>query len=140
MFSQCSHGDVLVGSTRRRCGAAWRRLVGSMLYRLGMTEAEVITEIGERLAAAVPAGSQVVLFGSRARGEAGAGSDYDLLVIEPSVENAAVESTRLRDELDDLRTPIDVVVVAEDVARRRAVVRGTVVDRALREGRVLVAA
>jgi predicted nucleotidyltransferase len=111
-----------------------------MLYRLGMTEAEVITEIGERLAAAVPAGSQVVLFGSRARGEAGTGSDYDLLVIEPSVENAAVESTRLRDELDDLRTPIDVVVVAEDVARRRAVVRGTVVDRALREGRVLVAA
>jgi predicted nucleotidyltransferase len=111
-----------------------------MLYRLGMTEAEVITEIGERLAAAVPAGSQVVLFGSRARGEGGAGSDYDLLVIEPSVENTAVESTRLRDELDDLRTPIDVVVVAEDVARRRAVVRGTVVDRALREGRVLVAA
>jgi hypothetical protein len=31
-----------------------------MLYRLGMTEAEVITEIGERLAAVVPAGSQVV--------------------------------------------------------------------------------
>ena len=114
-------------------------MVGSTLYRLGMTEAEVITEIGERLAVAVPAGSQVVLFGSRARGEAAAGSDYDLLVIESSVENAAVESTRLRDELDDLRTPIDVVVVAEDVARRRAVVRGTVVDRALREGRVLVA-
>jgi len=34
-------------------------------------------------------------------------------------------------------TPIDVIVVSEDVARRRAVVRGTVVERALREGRVL---
>jgi hypothetical protein len=31
-------------------------------------------------------------------------------------------ATRLRDELDDLRAPIDVVVVSEDVARRRAVV------------------
>ena len=102
-----------------------------------MTETEVIAEIGRRLAAAAPAGSQVVLFGSRARGGAGAGSDYDVLVIEPAVENFAAESTRLRQELDDLRRPIDVVVVAEDVARRRAMVRGTVVDRALREGRVL---
>jgi uncharacterized protein len=102
-----------------------------------MTEAEVITEIGRRLADAVPDGSRVVLFGSRARGGADATSDYDVLVIEPAVENPAVESARLRGELDELRTPIDVVVVAEDVARRRAVVRGTVVDRALREGRVL---
>jgi uncharacterized protein len=111
-----------------------------MVYLLGMTETEVITEIGKRLAAAAPVGSRVVLFGSRARGEAGAQSDYDVLVIEPSVVDLAVESTRLRDELDDLQAPIDVVVVSEDVARRRAVVRGTVVDRALREGRVLVGA
>jgi predicted nucleotidyltransferase len=111
-----------------------------MVYLHGMTETEVITEIGKRLAAAVPVGSRVVLFGSRARGEASVGSDYDVLVIEPAVANSAVESTRLRDELDDLRTPIDVVVVSEAVARRRAAVRGTVVDRALREGRVLVGA
>jgi predicted nucleotidyltransferase len=103
-----------------------------------MTESEVISEIGKRLRVVVPAGSRVILFGSRARGDAGAGSDYDVLVIELVVEDTAVESTRLRDELDDLRTPIDVVVVSEDVARRRAVVRGTVVERALREGRVLV--
>ena len=64
-------------------------------------------------------------------------SDYDVLVIEPAVANTAIESARLREQLDDLRTPIDVIVVAEDVARRRAAVRGTVVERALREGRVL---
>jgi predicted nucleotidyltransferase len=102
-----------------------------------VTEGELITEIGRRLAAAAPAGSRVVLFGSRARDAADASSDYDVLVIEPTVENSAAESTRLREELDDLRAPIDVLVVAEDVARRRAIVRGTVVDRALREGRVL---
>lgn len=102
-----------------------------------MTETEVITEIGRRLATSAPAGSQVVLFGSRARGGAGSASDYDVLVIEPAVANSAAESARLREQLDDLRAPIDVIVVAEDVARRRAVVRGTVVERALREGRVL---
>ncbi|MHB1835399.1 MAG: nucleotidyltransferase domain-containing protein [Solirubrobacteraceae bacterium] len=108
-----------------------------MLYRLGMTENEIIAELGRRIAASAPAGSQVVLFGSRARGAAGEESDYDVLVIEPTVANVAEESVRLREELDDLCAPIDVIVVGEDVARRRAAVRGTVVERALREGRVL---
>lgn len=134
MFSKCSQkigrGDYWMRSRARSQSGACSTVPG-------MTETEVIAEIGRRLAAAAPAGSQVVLFGSRARGGAGAGSDYDVLVIEPVVDNFAAESTRLRQELDDLRTPIDVVVVAEDVARRRAMVRGTVVDRALREGRVL---
>lgn len=103
----------------------------------GMTEAEIISEIGRRLSASAPVGSQVVLFGSRARGAARSTSDYDVLIIEPAVANCAAESVRLRDQLDDLRAPIDVIVVSEDVARRRAVVRGTVVERALREGRVL---
>lgn len=102
-----------------------------------MTERDVTAEIGRRLAAAAPAGSQVVLFGSRARGEAWARSDYDVLVIEPTVENSAQESTRLRRELDGLGAPVDVLVVGQEIARRRALVRGTVVDRALREGRVL---
>jgi predicted nucleotidyltransferase len=134
--------DVLKVFSRTTRAGAGRWLaelcwVGWVLYGLAMTETELISEIGRRLAAAAPAGSRVVLFGSRARGEAHSRSDYDMLVIEPAVENVAVESTRLRGELDDLRSPIDVVVVAEDVARRRSVVRGTVVDRALREGRVL---
>ena len=138
MFSKCSHG---LGSwAPADSGPPGWHLVVCMLYRLGMTEAEVIGEIGRRLVAAAPVGSQVVLFGSRARGGPDVGSDYDVLVIEPAVENVAMESTRLRDELDDLRAPIDVIVVSEDVARRRAVVRGTVVDRALREGRVLAQA
>jgi len=102
-----------------------------------VTETEVIAEIARRLAAAAPAGSRVLLFGSRARGEARSGSDYDVLVIEPAVEDAAAESTRLRRELGGLGAPIDVLVLDGDVARRRAVVRGTVVERALREGRVL---
>ena len=50
---------------------------------------------------------------------------------------AALEAVRLRRELEDVLAPIDVVVVDRDLARRRAAVRGTLVERALREGRVL---
>ena len=70
-------------------------------------------------------------------GEADDGSDFDVLVIEPEVEDSAGEAVRLRRELRDLLAPIDVVVVDREIARRRAAVRGTMVERALREGRVL---
>lgn len=132
MFSKCSQACAFSISARKRSGR-WSTV-------LRVTETEVIAEIGRRLSMSAPAGSQVVLFGSRARGAASSGSDYDVLVIEPAVANSAIESARLREELDDLRAPIDVIVVAEDVARRRAVVRGTVVERAFREGRVLAQA
>ena len=106
-------------------------------YDHHVTSAEIIQEIGVRLARVAPRDSRVVLFGSHARGEADEGSDYDILVIEPEVADAARESVRLRTELGDLLVPIDVVVIDRERARRRASVRGTMVERALREGRVL---
>jgi predicted nucleotidyltransferase len=80
----------------------------------------------------------VILFGSRARDDAGAQSDLDILVIEPEVESTTKESVRLYRTLLDLNVPVDVLVVDEDKARRRAKVEGTVIERALREGRDLV--
>ena len=62
---------------------------------------------------------------------------YDILAIEPAVTNTATESVRLRRTLRELHVPIDVIVVDEDLARRRSRVRGTMIERALREGRVL---
>jgi len=105
-----------------------------------MTQSEVIDAIGLRLDEATPDGSRIILFGSRARDEGDAASDYDVLVIEPAVENSAAESVRLRSVLDGLGAPIDVLVYGADVARSRAAVRGTVVERALREGRELTRA
>jgi predicted nucleotidyltransferase len=81
-----------------------------------------------------------VLFGSRARLEEGAGSDVDVLVIEPSVSDPIRESVRLRRLLRGLGVPIDVLVVSQAEATRRSAVRGTVIERALREGRVLLEA
>jgi predicted nucleotidyltransferase len=98
----------------------------------------LIEEIGRRLAEAAPARSRVILFGSRARGGGHERSDVDVLVIEPSVEDPVGESVRLRHTLRGLGVPIDVLVFGAEDARRRSAVRGTVVERALREGRVLV--
>lgn len=102
-----------------------------------MTTSEVIEQIGARLASAAPPRSRIVLFGSHARGTAAEDSDYDVLVIEPTVESALSESARLRRELRGLGVPIDIVVMDEAKARRRAAVPGTMVEHALREGRLL---
>jgi predicted nucleotidyltransferase len=103
-----------------------------------VSEDTLIDEIGRRLGDATSAGTRVVLFRSCARGDNGACSDVDVLVIEPTVEDPIQESVRLRRGLRGLGVPIDVVVVAQLDADRRSVVRGTVVERALREGRTLV--
>jgi predicted nucleotidyltransferase len=102
-----------------------------------MTSTEVIEQIGVLLGKAVPPNSRVVLFGSHARGTATVDSDYDVLVIEPTVDSPIQESVRLRAELDDLEVPIDVVVMDQAKADQRAGERGTMVGRALREGRLL---
>lgn len=102
-----------------------------------MAAADVIEEIGRRLARVAPPRSRIVLFGSHARGHPHQWSDVDVLVIEPAVADRMQESVRLRRELNGLGVPVDVVVFAADEAARRATVRGTIVERALREGRVL---
>jgi predicted nucleotidyltransferase len=95
-----------------------------------------IREVGRRLAAEVP-DARVVLFGSHARGSATPRSDIDVLVIEPEVENTALESVRLMRAVRDLRLPAEVVVVSEREAAAWRDVRGSLVHTALAEGRVL---
>ncbi len=97
----------------------------------------LIAEAGRRLAAAAP-GARVILFGSRARGEATPHSDVDFLVIEPRVDNEAEESVRLRRELRGLRLPVDVIVVSRRYAEQWRDVRGGLVHAALSEGRTLI--
>jgi hypothetical protein len=55
-------------------------------------------------------------------------------VIEPQVENTIKEATRFYRSLLDLNVAVDILVMAEDTARGRAKVKGTVIERALREG------
>lgn len=103
-----------------------------------MIDEATIVEAGRRISAIAP-DARVILFGSYARGtEVDPLSDVDLLVIEPQVENRVEEAVRLRRALKGMNIPADIVVVDERLAQRRAAVAGTMVERALREGRVLV--
>jgi predicted nucleotidyltransferase len=97
----------------------------------------MIERAGRALIDAAPAPAKVILFGSHARGEANDGSDFDFLVIEETVLDRLAEAVRLREALGDFNAPVDVIVMEAALAERRAKVRGTMVHRALREGRVL---
>jgi predicted nucleotidyltransferase len=96
----------------------------------------LIAEAVRRLTLAAP-GSQVILFGSHARGEPNSQGDVDFLVIEPEVANEAEESVRLHRTLRDLRMPAEVIVVSREYADDWSEVRGGLVHAALSHGRVL---
>jgi uncharacterized protein len=102
-----------------------------------MTTHELVQLAGRRLADAATSPARVILFGSAARGELTRDSDLDFLVIERNVENRVAEAVRLRDAVGRIGLPVDVIVMDEELAARRAKVRGTMVHHALREGRVV---
>jgi predicted nucleotidyltransferase len=107
-------------------------------YRRTVVSDAMIVDAGRRLAAAARSPARVLLFGSRARGDAREDSDLDFLVIEEHLDSKLSEMVRLRDALPPLDVPVDVVVVSEEEVARRSPVPSTLVHRALREGRVLV--
>jgi len=97
----------------------------------------MIERAGRALVAAASAPAKVILFGSHARGDADEGSDMDFLVIEREVDDRLAEAVKLRRALRGFGVPVDVVVMDEALVQRRSKVKGTMVDRALREGRVV---
>lgn len=98
---------------------------------------KMIERAGRALIDAAPAPAKVILFGSHARGDADEGSDLDFLVIEREVKDRLAEAVRLRRALQGFGAPVDVIVMDEALVKRRAKVKGTMVDCALREGRVV---
>ena len=84
---------------------------------------------------------QVILFGSRARGDAGAGSDVDLIVVEATPfgegRSRGVEETRLWRALAHFRVPKDILVYSRDEVDYWRDSLNHVLARALREGEVL---
>jgi len=114
----------------------WNRSQGTARMNAVATEA-MIERAGRALIDAASAPAKVILFGSRARGDAGEGSDFDFLVIEREVDDRLAEAVKLRRALRGFGVPVDVIVMDEGLVERRSKVKGTMVDRALREGRVV---
>jgi predicted nucleotidyltransferase len=85
---------------------------------------------------AAPAGSEVILFGSHARGDPGPDSDLDFLVVEPELTSKHEEMVRLRDALRPLRVPADVLVTSRKVFEDWRDTPNNVLYEAWREGQV----
>jgi predicted nucleotidyltransferase len=80
---------------------------------------------------------RVILFGSRARGDATPDSDVDLLVVMDLEGSARRKAIEIGVAVHDVRVPKDIVVTTpHEFAARRSVV-GTIERHALNEGRVL---
>lgn len=94
--------------------------------------AAMVDRIAERFAP-----ERIVLFGSRARGDANEGSDVDLLVVMPDGTDRREAAIAMRGLVGDLPVAKDIVVTTPDHIARRGHVIGTVLRPALREGKVL---
>lgn len=82
---------------------------------------------------------QVILFGSRARGDTMADSDVDLLVVMDFEGTAFNKGLEIQLVLHDIRIPKDIIVTRpENFAWRKDIV-GTIEWPAAREGKVLYA-
>lgn len=101
-----------------------------------MQDDDVLQRALALLFEAVPAGSQVILFGSRATGDARPDSDYDFLVVEPEVTNRFDEMVRLSALLGSAMVPADVVVVGRDSFERERDNPNSLAARARKEGKV----
>jgi len=80
---------------------------------------------------------RMILFGSRASGDAKAGSDVDLLIVMPEGTGRREAAVEIRRSLQRLPVAKDIVVTTPDHTARRGPVIGTVLHPALREGEVL---
>lgn len=80
---------------------------------------------------------KVILFGSRARGDARPNSDYDLLVIKSSRQPRYRRSAPLYTALADLPVEVEVLVYTPKEVKAWRNVRQAFITTAIHEGRVL---
>jgi len=104
-----------------------------------MKEAELLSEITGRIVAALEP-RQLILFGSRARGEGRNDSDVDLLVVWKDEMPPPERSAAVRRVLRGIPASFDIAVVTPSEFDRLRSRRSSIVGVAAREGRVLHAA
>lgn len=81
--------------------------------------------------------SKIILFGSAERGEMGANSDVDVLVVMPSAIHRRNTARSIYRNLIGVGLAVDVVVVTEEDIRRHKDNIGMVIKPALEHGRVV---
>jgi predicted nucleotidyltransferase len=100
----------------------------------------ILAEIVRRLVEALQP-ERIYLFGSRARGDAGADSDYDLMVVVPHLTEPAYRlAQRAHSVLWGLGTAADILVWSRDAFDGRLHLKASLPATVLREGMLLHAA
>jgi len=100
----------------------------------------LLAEIVHRLVAAYQP-ERIYLFGSKARGDAGPDSDYDLLVVAPDDAPPERRDSKLAYEvLWGVAASVDAVVCRSSWFHARTHLRASLPGTVLREGRLLHAA
>ena len=97
---------------------------------------ELLDEIVARLIA-VSRPVRVIVFGSTATGTATADSDVDLLIVLDEVDDARLESVRLRRALSGMDAPLDVIVMRADRFEETKNIVGGIAYPANKYGRVI---
>jgi uncharacterized protein len=105
----------------------------SVIMAVVKDEAQQIAQIVDRIVAAAQP-DKVILFGSRARGEARPNSDFDVLVIKESDEPRYRRSVPLYVALADLPVEVEVIVYTPEEVEDWSQVPQAFVTTAVREG------
>lgn len=100
-----------------------------------MLNPQAILDAARRAAGAASCPAEVLLFGSYARGDADAGSDLDLMVIEEHVDDKTAEYLKIHRAVGSMGVGVDIVVISREDFERRRQVPGTVPYWAAKEGR-----
>ena len=100
-----------------------------------MTE-DVTQDIVRRIVERVQP-EKIILFGSRARGDARPDSDFDVLVIKESDEPGYRRDAALYLALVGLNVPVDVITYTPEEVREWSAVPQAFITTAVREGKVV---
>jgi predicted nucleotidyltransferase len=97
---------------------------------------DLINDIVRRIVEMVQP-DKIILFGSRARGDARPDSDIDILVIEESTEPGFRRDAALYRALAGLNAPVDVITYTPEEVSDWSAVPQAFVTTAVREGKVV---
>jgi predicted nucleotidyltransferase len=103
---------------------------------LGSLSDDLVQDIIQRIVETAQP-DKVILFGSRARGNARPDSDFDLLVIKDTDEPSYRRDAPLYLALAGLNAPVDVMVYTPEEVREWSAVPEAFVTTAVREGKVV---
>lgn len=95
-----------------------------------------LAEIVRRIASVEPR-ARIILFGSRARGDARPDSDYDLVIIAPWLDPDRSPSGHIRRALRGIDAAMDLLVLTPEDWNRGLKLYGSVVQDVARQGLVL---